>query len=495
MNLDMLKMGKVNIWRLPSGHICTRPGFRRVYAPESGRQLCGGFTVVNALTGEYLHYVWDVADSGARDLRLLLLDDSFVTFQDFSYNIDVEPRGLSYAQIQGQLLLGSPDIPTTWGLVSGAQRYADKKDSISGSTTVDVPRGVICAWQNRPVVCSGSIMAVGDPVTTSGGDLRSFIPENFNQRPGQVYGAHEAAGGMLVTVTSAGVYGLDAGAAAVGVVGSDGSDWRVLSHHTSFSYDSSAVVRGRLFALSEDGIILVDSEDGQEFPLSEAPMPRAYGPRIAPGDFRPGRLIAGDNGPIVAMESQDICWMSNRRDGLQSWWRSSYAPTDFKVRGMLRDYTGAQMMICRNGVFRMAGDFDGDVALSSGVTTQPRGVLFGRVPAGESDNALVTRVRPRAAVGGTGGGLVRAAVRGKPYAATCISDPEGLAIGSSAWGVAGRRWTSTPIASVEFGFGVADARPGREPTIEVAADGCLVRMDDPLVELSESGVATPQKVG
>lgn len=491
MNLDAMKLGKVNIWRLSSGELCTRPGLRRRYTPEAGRDLVASFSIFNAGTGEVWHYVFDVAQEGMRDLRLLILDELFQTFQEFQFRLNVIPRGVSVSLIMDQIMIGSADFSTLWGLVGSGVAYAVKQDSVSGIETIDVPRGIITAWQNRPVSCLGSSMFIGDPTTISGGDMRAFIPDNFNQRPGQIYGVHESASGMLIACTSAGVYGLDSSAAASGVVGADGADWRLLSHHAAFSYDSSALVRGRLYMLSKEGIITADVEDGEETLLNEKAVPRAFGPRIAAPDFRAARIYSGDEGPMVALPSQNALWMSDRRGGISSWWRCGIEST-FDVVGYLRDIDGTQMLTTSRGVFSVDGDFDGEEALASPADEQPIGVLFGQVPA-LMDNNMIEHVRVRAAVGGAGGGNVYAAVRGRSASETPPVDPDGVTVGSSSWGT--NRLLSTPLASVQFRFGERSAAPCREPTIEAAVDGCLVCIDDPEVKIAGGAIERPMKAG
>ncbi len=496
MKYDASTWSKLNLWRHASGELCVRPGLRRIYTPSS-RSIVGGFSLSNAETGELWHYIWDVATSGTKDCRLRILDEDFQVFQIFIYGADVEPRGLSYARVQGQLLLGSPDLPTLWGWEGSGVRYAVKVDSDSGDTVINVPRGIITSWNNRAVVCNGSSMFVSDPVSVGGGDLRSFIGANQNQRPGAVYGVHEGAGGALVVVTSAGVYGLDSGASAVAVVGSNGSAWRVLSHAEAISYDSSCVVDGRVFALTKDGYMAVDVEDGEETSLTEPYMPRAYGPRVSLDDYRSASLLPGEHGPICAVEDQNVAHFHDNRSLISSWWRSSVTPTSFALRGLLKDTDGSDLLLCSNGVFRIDGDFDGEIALSSGVSTQPKGFLFSTTPSSPSANNLVRGIHVGADVGA--GGSHFAAVRGRALpsssGATGVSDQDGITIGTDAWGTSTKRYVTSSLQAVLFKSSEAAARPTDDVAIEVGASLCLTRIQ-PVVEVdvSESAALRPAKV-
>jgi hypothetical protein len=53
MRVDARAWSKVNAWRHASGELCVRPGLRRIYTPESGRKLVGGFSVINSYAYEF----------------------------------------------------------------------------------------------------------------------------------------------------------------------------------------------------------------------------------------------------------------------------------------------------------------------------------------------------------------------------------------------------------------------------------------------------------
>ncbi len=494
MKFDSSQWAMVNMWRHASGERCVRPGLRRVYTPSS-RELVGGFSIPNVGTGEMWHYVWDVASSGNRDVKLRILDEDFVEFQVFPYGADVEPRGLSYANVQGFLLLGSPDLPTLWAGVGSGARLASAVASQSLSTVVDpVPRGIITTWAtNRAVICNSQGMFIGDPITFTFGDIRSFIGENQSQRAGAIYGVHEGAGGMLVAVTSAGVYGMDSSQS----IGIPVGPWRLLSHAESQSYDSSCVVDGRIYVLTKDGYMLADVEDGAEIGLTEPYMPRAYGPRVSLEDYRAGVLIGGEHGPICAVEDQNVAHFTDLRTEIGSFWRSAHSPTDFRVRGILKDVDGSDMLLCSNGVFRVGGDFDGEIALSSGVATQPKGFVFALAPSSPSSNNLVRAIHVGADVGA--GGSHFAAVRGHALpdasGATGISDEDGITIGTDSWGTATKRYTTSSLQAVKFLASEASARPTDDVAVEVGASVCLTRIQ-PVVEvdITASAPLRPAKV-
>jgi hypothetical protein len=490
--IDMRRWNSVNVWTLSSGELCVRPGFRRIYTPDSGKTLVGGFSVDNEYTGEVMHYVFDVASSGRKALRLQLLTEDFTVWQTFSINADTNPRAITFAVIEGQIIIASPDFPTLWGLVGGDIQFATKVSSDNPATTaIEVPRGICTSWNNRVVIANGRSLYVSDPIAATGGSPRTFVAENQNQRPGVVYGIHEGAGGQLVCVTSQGTYGLDSGYAATQIVGGNGTGWSLLSHHRAVSYQSSCVVKGRVYALSTGGWVPVDTESIDEISLSQPVMCRSIGTRISLEDYRDASMFAMDSGPVVASGDLNAAHFTDLSGEISSWWTSAHSPTSFFMRGTLREPGGGELLICENGVFRVEGNFDGEIALTSGVATQPKGVLLGVVAGGAKDNRNLRHISIAAEVGGAGS--VRAAYRGVAKAGTPPADPEGITIGTDAWGTSSKVYTATPMAGVRFDF---SRRATRDVAIEAGADGCMARVLPVAdAEYSESAPARDQTVG
>lgn len=487
--VDAAKWAKRNLWKLPSGELCVRPGLRRIFAVPSQRVLVGGFSVDNVFTGETWHYVFDVADTPPRALRVQILTEDFEVWQTLSLNVDMIPRVVTYGVVEGQVLVGGPDFPTLWGVIGGPLRLATKVESDNPATTaLDVPRGLVSTFCNRFVIADGPSLFFSDPIAATGGDGRTFVAENQNQRPAAIYGVHEGAGGMLVVVTGAGSFGLDSSAAAVGVIGSNGTDWRLLNHHAACSYVSSCVVRGRVFALSEDGWLPVDEEGIEEVNLTDPFQSRAIGKRFSLEDYRDCRMYGDDDGPIVASDALNAAHMASLSHKIGSWWTSGYAPADFTVRGLLREPGGGAAIICGNGVFRAAGSFDGDVALSS--ATAPSvvvGSLSGVIPSSPMANRLVRCVSMSAEAIGT----AYTAVRGDLESASLDADPDGITIGTDAWGTTSKRWTATPFSTGSMNYG---GNATRDVGIEVGAEGPLTRIST-LVDVSFSDSARARKGG
>jgi hypothetical protein len=199
---------------------------------------------------------------------------------------------------------------------------------------------------------------------------------------------------------------------------------------------------------------------------------------------------------VVAVGAQNVAHFVDWRTGIGGWWRSAVAPTSFDLVGILKDADGSDMLLCSNGVFRVTGDFDGETALSSGVATQPNGFLFAPTPSSPSSNNLVRSVQ----VGSDGGAgsSVFAAIRGgaRPDASgtTGVNDPEGIIIGTDAWGTATKRYVTSSLAAIRFQSSDQVAEASDDVAIEIGASTCLTRIQPVTeVDLSSSAPLRPAK--
>lgn len=487
--VDMRGWNKLNLWPLASGEMAVRPGLRRVLAPDSARMFCGGFSVLNPFTGEVWSYVFDCTSSVSanRDLRLRIYDEDWQIFQTLSLNVNVDPRVVTHAVVEGQLLICSPDFPTLFGLVGSSVRLAVKVASDNPSTTaIDIPRGIVASFCNRMVIADGPSLFFSDPIAATGGDARTFVGQNQNQRPAPIFGLHEGAGGSLVVLTQRGVYGLDASAAAVGIVGSNGTDWRILNHTEAASFASSASVDGRVYVLTKKGYMLADVEDGDEEHLSDPMLPRAFGPRVASEDWRSAMMFSGEYGPIVS--SGDAVSMHDLDEGVRSWWRCNVGST-FRVRGVLDTPDGTQYLLCEDGIYEMTGNFDGDTTATP-ANTQPKGVYIGRLLTEPSQNFSARHVHALASLGGEGS--VRISVRGKTETAIPPADARSLVIGTSLWGASSVIYQPAPLAFMRWNSILNSHDVG----VEVAADFAETRISAALdVVESDSAKLRPTNRG
>lgn len=459
--LDLTNWTKRNIWRTSDGQMCVRPGLRRLAAATAGRRWVGGFSVQNPWTLETWHYVADVSTAGY-DLVIRVLDDDFVEWQSIQTGVDVVPRAFSYGVVEGEIMIGSPDMPTLWGYVGGPLTLAVKVASDNpGTTAIAVPRGIVCSVLNRIIIADGASLYISDPVAITGGSPRTFVAQNQNQRPGTVFGLHEGAGGQLVVVTAAGVYSLDPSAFAVQIVGSNGTDWRLVNRAESTSYDSSCNVNGRIYALTRRGFALVDTESGAEVPLDEPPMVLADFNTIAQPDWRTSRLYAGEAGPIVATDTAagsngPMVHMVDVSTGLRSWWNGKKGDSTtgsnaaWTPRGTLTDLDGATMLLMEDGVYAIEGNCDYMQALPYDGEEDfwPTGLLFARVESDPDDNPTLRKVfwsstsNHQMAIRG-----IYQQILGGGTGTTPTPDPRCIIVSDDAWGVAGKWYQETPLTT------------------------------------------------
>jgi hypothetical protein len=480
--LDIRSWTKRNIWRRPTGDLCARPGLRRL-STLSGRRTVAGHSVANPWTFEVWHYIADT-DANGKDLTIRIYDEDFVEWQAYSTGVDGVPRGFSVAVVDQEVLICSPDMPTLYGLVGSGLVLATKVASDNPNTTaLPIPRGIAATICNRAVIAEGSTLYISDPTAITGGTIRTFVGQNVNARPGVIFGVHEGAGGALVAVTSAGVYVLDSAAFAVGVVGSNGADWRLANHHQSYSYDSSCAVRGRIYALTQRGYALVDVENDEEALLDDPLQPRFYGPRVSSSDWRAARLYSGDDGPLVGYGGR--LNVANLTDGLKSWWDSDVS-ADFSVCGVLRDQDGGLMLLSADGVYQIGGNYDGIFTSgASGSTT--RAVLAGPVPSPPQINQTLRSATWRVGVGGDG--EVTFAVRGQQVVSgTPPADSRGVVSAVNSWGDTGIVYQPTPLSrldeSVNFDFNSGDLTMELTTTVQNARVGEVLEY-----QISESATA------
>lgn len=459
-----------NLWRNAAGELIVRPGLRRMIASTSNRAIIGGFSVFDASCGDVFHYLFDVstAGTGGAGLRLIVVDENFVTHFTWSTGINVVPRVITHAVILDQLVIASPDFPTMWGIVGSHITWASPVASVTNQTAIDpVPRGICTPWVNRVVIVDGRNLFISDPISVTGGSPQTFVGANQNSRPAPIYGVHQGAGGLLVTCGVDGTYALPESAAAVGVVGLSGASWEKLNHYATTAYGTTCVSRGRVAGLTTRGIAHLDVHDPQETLLVDPSVSLYYENAMEALDMRSeATVVATDAGPAVSMRN-DVCRIDLSRE-LVSWWSDSQNPTDFTVVGALKGISGEEYLVTKTGVYRVEGNYDAAASTS----TAANGMMYGRIATQPSDSPTVRAVEFASAAYGANN--MRAAVRGFAGATKTLPiEPSCATIGTSSWG-GSWRWQNPPMRSAEIDFNINSD----DVTIEVSANKCNARIDD-----------------
>lgn len=469
---NMLLWDRENLHPGKDGQMAVRPGLRAIYSPAANRVFCGGATVRTPGSDEVRHYIVDALTNAAAAVRLLILDEQFDVVQTLTVNASAIPRVVTVSAGYGQVLISGPDFPTLHCYAgSGAQQAVAVPSTDSTDTALGVPRGISVAWAGRHVVAVGGDLYFSDPLAP-----RTFVPVNVlsGEWTSTIYGLHVSAEGALIVAAGTGVYALPEDAAASGqaVVGI----WSKLTDLRVSGYETTCAARGVVFALTEDGLRQVYPA-GEELALTQKAIPRYYGPRISQPDFRRGRLVGGQGGPLVSI--QDALHVT-APDGHRAWWRAPNL-SSWTVRGVLEDHDGTELLLCEEGVFRVTGNFDGGEALSSEDALPVVGLFAGSIPTPPGVNMVVRETR---FASDTSGDVVQA-VRGSSKEGT--PDQTGIVIGTDSWGDG--NYYSRP--ELEMKRKLWNTRC-REVTIEVGAERPLSRVAMSVdVSMGEVGRSRP----
>ncbi len=455
MNIDLTPWAKRNLWPLSGGDMAVRPGLRTYAAgtiPQSGYELAGAFSVANGYTGEVWHYTVECAD--AANTLVCIYDESGTLIQRLSTGTDFKPETVSAAVTGDQIVIGMPGVPTVWGLVGGHIEIATSVASVNPATTaLDVPQGMAVSWAGRVVIADASALYVSDAYSASDAPFapRTFVAQNQQNPPGgAIYGLHVGAGGALVVCCDDGVYALPEDAAAAGQIAL--GYWRKLSDHQSTGYGRTCASGGRIYGLTRAGYRIVDEDGGAEFDLNEPAVPVVEKGRIAKPDFRTAaRMVGGQLGPIVSLETREALHMHDVRRSVASWWtysadeNTTTGTYEIKPVGVLRSSDGWEMLACETGIICPFGNFDGD---EDGTENAARvyGGLFGRT---ESPPELSPVVR-HVTWANTSAGLSRVSVRATER--TDATPQVGVIIGTDSWSSSSADLESPALDSRQYDF-------------------------------------------
>lgn len=482
--IDARTLAKRNIATNSAAQTAVRPGLRRLKTASS-LTYEGGFSVNDAQTGALYHYLVTATTSAPYSLTVIILDEHLTQLDSTTIEANAQPRVVSHGRILSHIVMGGPDLPTQWCLVGNGVRVAEKADHETLST-IEMPQGLFASWMNRIVQADGSTLRFSVPVAITGGSPRTFLGANQVGMRGGIFGLHTGAGGMLVICTDVGVYGLDPSAAAVAIVNSSSADIRLLSHHRTTTFQSTCEVNGRVYGLTKNGFRLIDVESAPEIDLDDPLITRAFEKRISLGDYREARMFPGEGGPIIGADSIPALWVTEEQGGISSWWTAA-SDVSMKLRGVLRDVDGTDLLVMTDGIYVADGNFDGTQALTSGFATQPTGFFHGEVPTGPHENETVKHVYVSAADGDA-----KAALRGDSQTSTSYRDSiYGAVEGSSSWG-GSWRYVTTPTVAHRLDFDVNS----NDLAVEAGVTGCGNRIQ-PVVtlEMARTGKNRPQDRG
>lgn len=390
-NIDTKNWAWRNLWTDASGNVVVRPGLREIATAttyDSEYEFLWGTSAHFDTTDEIRHYLaaWDETNSAA---HILILDENYESIQDFTWGY-VKPEAITHAVVGNQILICSPQLPTLWGQLGGAIYEAVKADSVNPSfTTIDLPRGLCVAWGGRVVISDGTSVYFSDAwaITTdvdTQNAPRAFVSTNVVNPTGagMIRGLHVSANGDLYVVSNTGVWALNFEAGITGqfVRGS----WQKVTDYDAAVYGGSCISRGRLWGLTKRGMRLLDAADGPEFLLNEPTVSTSDHPRISvPNYLAVATLLPGEDGPICALEDVEAAhFVDHSSQGTpRSWWFHS-ASSGFKIRGLLKDYEGNEILVTDDHLILPIGNYD------TGEATV-KGSFVGRMPSEPEDSQVI----------------------------------------------------------------------------------------------------------
>lgn len=395
IRIDASQWSKRNLWPLPSGELAVRPGLRTEFDGSvslAGRTVCDAFSVIDPVTGFAWFYLTHHADGGsAGNVKINVYDDNWTLFQEYDTGSDAIPEVVTHAEVLDFIVINSPSFPTAFGLVGGGLVRAEKQNSLNTSlTALDIPEGLCVAWaSSRVVYARGSSLFISDPVTATGGDPRTIVPENQVVLEAPIYGLHTTAGGALVACTAKGVWALSEQAAAGGQV--PVGDWRRLSDHETLRYKTTAQVNGRLWGLTRKGIRLIDTEGAQEVPLDDPHIDIQVIPTIQHNDYRrAATIMAGPDGPVISSRRLGAVCMVDELSGIRSWWTDSDSAPSLNIVGVMTHATGETVLMDDEDALRVTGNTDTGEAIADG--SDITGFLIGRQKTPVDGSAVIREV-------------------------------------------------------------------------------------------------------
>ena len=344
-----------NCWKV-SNQTTSRWGLRTIHDVPNDNEYIAGFSIFDGYVGTVFHYMF-MYDTVNDQTVLRILDDNFSTSSDDPIGLltltSGRARVVSYALVNDRVLICSPDFPPVThplGCVTSPV-FATREESANPNTTaMDIPIGLVCEWQGRAVIASGNSIFFSDPLAPL-----TYVAANQVVRTGAIFGIHQATDGALIVCQDDGVWALPASAAEVGQIPVGIFEKR--STARVFDFGNTAKAQGRIWALTPQGVTVVDGEGG-EIPFADSDYPRKYTPTYRSQDWRQGLLMGSEQLLLFAHPTEQAAFVVNVFSGLLSWWSSER----FRPVGILYETGGSILILCAHGAMRYTGNVDDDTA-------------------------------------------------------------------------------------------------------------------------------------
>lgn len=458
LRLDLMQADRRNIWPLPSGEMAVRPGLRVL--KSSGDAIVWARSMPNPINGAVRHLVITM-DATTEALTLRAWDETFA--EEWTYDLDAvgKPRAVSLCNIATDVFLTSPDFDSLHWVVGGYPARDTPTTSITGRTSLPIPRGISVSWAGRRVMAEENRLYVSDAL-----DGRAFISDNvqIGEWLGEVRGLFVGESGALLVVGGDGVYLWPEAVAASG--GIPLGQWSKVADYVTRDYSDTLQHRGSVWGLTRAGLRRLVPEDPRSLPLSERVGARSIGARVHCEDWRRASAISSDLALMVAYG--DKTWLAS--DATVSWWDIA---TGLCVVGVLEDAIGDTLLVTDGKVYALSGNKDGDTTVTA-EDARPFGVVTAKAPLGLSGQTAYRELRWRTDTDAAAG--AKTAVNGAtPKTSTTIK--RAPVVGTATW-TGSDALIPAEMSVVEDGWKAW----GSEVTIELAAQGCQTRID-PVAEI------------
>lgn len=360
MRVDTSKWDYRNMWTTQSGELSTRPGADLLFHLGGGTTQAvphGGFSTKLQFVDSIMHYIL-ITNTATGNLEMHVIDEGLSETkrrQVLVLGKDNPIRDVTYALVNGEIIISGPDFPTLWGYTGSGLIIANKQDSVDVSIqTLSMPNGICTSWNNRCVIAKGEALFVSDPYAP-----RTFTAGGILTFPGVIYGLHVSSSGSLVASTAAGVYGLSSQASAQGraIIGSADK----LSNYQITGYRRTAMTPFGLYGLTKRGLKRVDIESSEEIELSDKSYVRSLSDMISFPDYREGEIYQTEDGVAVSMGTIDqdsddifsggIC-MIDMHNKLKSWWTQTGIR---RMVGVMKELEGDDLFLMERSISAYPG--------------------------------------------------------------------------------------------------------------------------------------------
>lgn len=422
------------------------------------KEILEVFSIQNPNTLDTWYYLFSSVKSSQQIILFVLDEAGNIIYQKTINTLD-SSSPIYCAVINNEILFTSTSFNALYGIIGGGIVEANKVESIDpDQSAIDIPRGIVASWFNRSVIASGNTVFFSDPDAP-----RTFVGTNVLAVNGTVFGLHVNDSGTLLIVTSSGVFGLPADAAAsstvIGVL-------QKLSTYSAFGYKTTAFSSGGLFGLSQKGVKRIDVDGEPEILLGKTTQPRFFGTPVVFSDLRFAKLLETRRGLAVSFNSY-IAFIDISRSNVSFWTQTG------KVVSIIYDDIGNLLLANTTKILTPFSTED-DIA-----TTTVRGLFIGEVETPSDASPTVRYVTTEA----DGYGTQYASVRGKGKQATTPQYGDLYDVALWTTGVA----NAAQLRSRRHLF----SERTDDAAFEIGVDGCYNKIGNASFEVFGSGKKRP----